>query len=198
MAQIANVERAEQAEERTASRPASLNGVTERIIGAAIEVHRELGPGLMESVYEQCLCYELTRLRLKFQRQVSLPVSYKGVKLDCGFRMDLLVEDSVVLELKTVDRLLPVHTAQLLTYLKLSRLSVGLLLNFNEPVMRRGIKRVVNHFAETREETQNSASSAPNPEEEFGTPQTGIPQETQRLRVSAVNPPAPPPYKEPI
>jgi GxxExxY protein len=121
-----------------------LNQLTEMIIGAAIEVHRNTGPGLMEAVYEECLCYELSQLGLKFQRQVELPVSYKQIKLKCGFRMDLVVEDAVVLELKTVDQLLPIHSAQLLTYLKLSGKKVGLLINFNETVLRRGLKRLAN------------------------------------------------------
>src|ERR1035438_10495161 len=101
--------------------------LTEMIIGAAIEVHRVTGPGLMEAVYEECLCYELSQRGLRFQRQVELPVSYKGIKLSCGFRMDLVVEDAVVLELKTADQLLPVHSAQLLTYLKLSGKKLDLL-----------------------------------------------------------------------
>jgi GxxExxY protein len=94
-----------------------LDGLTERILGAAIEVHRQLGPGLPEPAYEECLCYELSQLSLVFERQVHPPVSYKGIKLDCGYKMDLVVDDSVVCELKTVDCLLPVHVAQLLTYL---------------------------------------------------------------------------------
>jgi GxxExxY protein len=122
--------------------PVSLNRLTEMIIGAAIEVHRNTGPGLMESVYEECLCYELSQLGLKFQRQVELPVSYKQIKLKCGFRMDLVVEDAVVLELKTVDQLLPIHSAQILTYLKLSGKKIGLLINFNETVLKNGLKRL--------------------------------------------------------
>src|SRR5215467_7098530 len=129
-------ESAEVAESAEGAKPqaSTLNQLTELIIGAAIEVHRVTGPGLLESVYEECLCYELSQLRLAFERQVHLPVLYKGIKLDCGYRMDLVVEDAVVLELKTVDSLLPVHSAQLLTYLKLSGKKVGLLMNFNEPV----------------------------------------------------------------
>jgi GxxExxY protein len=126
------------------------NRITEQVIGAAIEVHRHTGPGLLESVYEECLCYELSQLRLSFQRQVPLPVSYKGVKLDCGYKMDVVVDDAVIVELKTVERTLPVHTAQLLTYLKLSGKQVGLLMNFNEAVLRRGLKRLVNDFSEPR------------------------------------------------
>jgi GxxExxY protein len=122
--------------------------LTESIIGAAIEVHRVTGPGLLEAVYEECLCCELSQRGLSFLRQVELPVVYKGIKLSFGFRMDLVVEDSVVLELKTVDRLIPVHSAQLLTYLKLSGKQVGLLINFNEPVLKSGLKRLVNRFRE--------------------------------------------------
>ena len=121
-----------------------LNRLTELIIGSAIEVHRNTGPGLMESVYEECLCYELNQLGLKFQRQVELPIFYKQIKLNCGFRMDLVVEDAVVLELKTVDQLLPIHSAQLLTYLKLSGKKIGLLINFNETQLRKGLKRLAN------------------------------------------------------
>ena len=138
---------------KTKSKPESaegaegtLNGLTDRIIGAAIEVHRNTGPGLMETVYEECLCYELCQRGLSFKRQVHLPVFYKGAKLDCGYKMDVVVENQVILELKAVDALLPIHAAQLLTYLKLSGKRVGLLLNFNEPVLKKGIKRLVNHF----------------------------------------------------
>jgi GxxExxY protein len=121
-----------------------LTALTERIIGAAIEVHKLTGPGLMESAYEECLCYELSQMGLSFERQVHLPITYKGIQLDCGYKMDLVVEDSVVLELKTVDQLLPIHTAQLLTYLKLSGKRVGLLLNFHAPILTKGIKRLIN------------------------------------------------------
>jgi GxxExxY protein len=117
--------------------------LTERIIGLAIEVHRSLGPGLMESAYEECLSWELQHAGLAFQRQVPLPVRYKGVTLEMGYRLDLVVENQVVVELKTVERLLPIHEAQLLTYLKLSGLRTGLLLNFNSAVLKNGIKRMV-------------------------------------------------------
>jgi GxxExxY protein len=110
----------------------------EKVIGAAIEVHRELGPGLMESAYEECLCHELHLRGLSFQRQVSLPVRYKAVNLDCGYKLDLVVENAVVLELKCVEHILPVHEAQLLTYLKMTGLHVGLILNFHVPVLARG------------------------------------------------------------
>ena len=118
-------------------------GLTEAIIGAAIEVHRALGPGLLESAYEECLCHELGLRGLSFERQYPLPVVYKGVTLACGYRMDIVVEDQVVIELKTVDKLLPVHEAQLLTYLKLSGKRIGLLFNFHCEVLRAGMKRRV-------------------------------------------------------
>src|SRR5581483_10660385 len=105
--------------------------LTESIIGAAIDVHRELGPGLLESAYEECLCHELHLRSLAFQRQVELPVTYKGLKLDCGYKLDIVVEEQVVLELKSVEQILPIHQAQLLTYLRLSGKRVGLLINFN-------------------------------------------------------------------
>ena len=117
--------------------------LTEKVIGFAIEVHRHLGPGLLESVYEECLCYELNRNGLGFRRQVPLPVVYKGVRLDCGYRLDLVVEDQVILELKTVERLMPIHEAQMLTYMKLSGIPTGLLLNFNTPALKEGIRRLM-------------------------------------------------------
>jgi len=119
------------------------NEATEAVIKAAIEVHRALGPGLLESTYEQCLAHELTLQNIPFQRQVGLPVVYKGVQLDCGYRIDLLVDDQVVIELKTVDALLPIHEAQVLTYLKLGGWHLGLLLNFNVPMLKQGIRRIV-------------------------------------------------------
>lgn len=120
-----------------------VNAITDKVIGAAIEVHRVLGPGLLETAYEECLCYELSCRGLRFERQVSLPVVYKEIKLDCGYRMDLVVEGTVVLELKSVEQLLPIHEAQLLTYLKLRNYVIGLLINFNVPVLKQGIRRIV-------------------------------------------------------
>src|SRR5260370_31779836 len=117
--------------------------LTERIIGFAIEVHRQLGPGLLESAYEECLCYELKQSGLSFRRQVPLPVIYKAIRLDCGYRIDVVVEEQVILELKTVERLMPIHEAQILTYLKLSGLHTGLLLNFNSAVLKDGIRRIM-------------------------------------------------------
>lgn len=116
---------------------------TERIIGAAIEVHRELGPGLLESAYEECLCWELSARSMVFERQVALPVVYRGRRLDVGYRLDLVVESCVVVEIKAVESLLAIHEAQLLTYLRLSGHRVGLLINFNVPFLRDGIKRRV-------------------------------------------------------
>jgi GxxExxY protein len=120
-----------------------INRISELIIGSAIEVHRTLGPGLLESAYENCLCYELSLHDLHLKRQVELPVNYKGMNIDCGYRLDILVEDQVIVEVKAVDALLPIHEAQLLTYLKLGGWRLGLLINFNTPLLKHGIKRLV-------------------------------------------------------
>jgi GxxExxY protein len=117
--------------------------ISGRIIGAAIEVHKHLGPGLLESAYEECLSYELVNDGLSIKRQEPVPVIYKRVKLDCGYRIDILVEDTIVVELKSVDVLLPVHEAQILTYLRFARKSLGLLINFNVPLLKKGLKRFV-------------------------------------------------------
>ena len=117
--------------------------ITNAIIGSAVEVHSTLGPGLLDSAYEECLCHELLLRGIPFQRQVDLPVEYKGVKLNCGYRMDLVVNDAVVVEVKAIAQLLPVHDAQLLTYLRLSARRVGLLFNFNVNKLRNGIVRKV-------------------------------------------------------
>lgn len=119
-----------------------LNQITEKIIGCAIEVHRGLGPGLLESAYEECLCFELMQISMKFERQVPLPVVYKGVKLDCGYRMDLVVENLVIVEIKAIANILPVHEAQVLSYLKLNNKPLGLLLNFHVSVLKNGITRI--------------------------------------------------------
>jgi len=124
------------------------NEISRRVIGACIEIHRSLGPGLLEFAYEECLCHELNLQDLAFERQKILPVAYKGIKLDCGYRLDVVVADQVIIELKRVPELLPVHEAQLLTYLKLSGLRLGLLVNFNVPVLKNGIKRIVNNLPE--------------------------------------------------
>lgn len=117
--------------------------VTGEVIGAAIEVHRALGPGLLESAYEECLCRELSLRYMSFVRQLRLPVEYKGVKVDCSYRLDLLVASSVVVEVKAVVALEPIHTAQLLTYMKLGRWNLGLLINFNVPLLWKGIRRMI-------------------------------------------------------
>ena len=114
------------------------------IIGAAIEVHKILGPGLLESAYEKCLCHELGLRKIQYENQKELPVEYKGVKLDCGYRLDILVANRVIVELKACETLQPIHEAQLLTYLKLTGIKVGLLINFNVPVLKEGIMRLVN------------------------------------------------------
>ena len=121
-----------------------INNLSSKIIGAAIEVHKALGPGLLESAYEECICSEFNHQHLSFERQKPLPVIYKGIKLDCGYRLDIVVEDAIILELKSCEKIEPIHRAQLLTYLKLSGLSLGLILNFNSPVMKDGIVRIVN------------------------------------------------------
>ncbi|SCZ51640.1 GxxExxY protein [Thiohalomonas denitrificans] len=121
-----------------------VNRLAKEIVDSAIEVHRHLGPGLLESAYESSLCHELSIRGLPFARQVSLPVTYKGQRLASGYRLDMVVGDALAVELKAVDRLEPIHTAQLLTYLKLSDYRLGLLLNFNVRLMKDGIKRVAN------------------------------------------------------
>jgi GxxExxY protein len=123
-----------------------INKLSNKIIGAAIEVHKGLGPGLLESAYEECLCYEFNLREISYDRQLSLPLLYKEKQLDCGYRIDVLVEKSIILELKAVDKIEAIHKAQLLTYLKLSDIHLGLLLNFNVPIMKNGIVRIVNEF----------------------------------------------------
>jgi GxxExxY protein len=117
--------------------------LTKNIIGAAIEVHKTVGPGLLEGVYEECLCHELKLRNLSFDRQILVPVTYKDVILDCGYRLDLVVENTVILELKSVDRIHPIFEAQLLTYMRLLQKPVGLLINFNVPILKSGIVRKV-------------------------------------------------------
>lgn len=121
----------------------NLNELSRKVIGLAIEVHRELGPGLLESAYEEALAYELTQTGIPFTRQQETPLLYKGVKLDCGYRLDLIIADKLIVELKTVSEILPIHHAQLLTYLKLQQRSLGLLINFNVPVLKDGVRRIV-------------------------------------------------------
>ena len=117
--------------------------LSNKVIGCAIEVHRQLGPGLLESTYEQCLAYELNQANIPFKLQVELPVKYKEIRLDCGYRIDLLADDRMIVELKSVDQLLKIHEAQVLTYMKLAEVGVGLLINFNVDVLRKGIRRFV-------------------------------------------------------
>lgn len=126
----------------------NINDLTGEVIGAAIEVHKHLGPGLLESAYEECLCHELRLREIVYERQKALAINYKQVRLDCGYRLDLVVEDKVILELKSCERIEDIHKAQLLTYLKLSGLQLGLILNFNVPIMKEGIVRVVNNLEE--------------------------------------------------
>lgn len=123
-----------------------INDLTRQIIAAAIDVHRVLGPGLLESAYEECFCHELKLREIHFKRQKSLPLTYKNVALDCGFRVDVLVSDAVVVEIKAVDALKPIHDAQLLTYLRLGGWKLGLLINFNVSVLKNGIKRFACDF----------------------------------------------------
>jgi GxxExxY protein len=123
-----------------------LNELTGAIIGAAIEVHRNLGPGLLESAYESCLLWELRQRDLRVETQVPVPIRYKGIQLDAGYRIDLLVQDKIIVEMKSVDKIQPIHTAQVLTYLKMTNLKMALILNFNVVLMRSGIKRIINDF----------------------------------------------------
>ena len=125
-----------------------INKLSSKIIGAAIEVHKALGPGLLESTYEECLCYAFSLRRISYEKQKPLPVVYKDKKLECGYRIDVVAENATVLELKACEKIEPIHKAQLLTYLKLSGLKLGLLLNFNVPIMRDGIVRIVNELSE--------------------------------------------------
>ena len=120
------------------------NDISGKIIGAAIEVHKKLGPGLLESAYEECLCCEMQLRGIEFKRQVPLPLNYKGIDLDCGYRLDLLVEDKVIVELKSVEGLEPIHEAQMLTYLKLRNAWLGLIINFNVIMLKDGVRRLVN------------------------------------------------------
>jgi GxxExxY protein len=124
----------------------NINELSSRIIGAAIEVHKALGPGLLESAYEECIFHELSIGGLSLERQKPLAVQYKGINLDCSYRLDLVVEDAIILELKSCEKIEPIHKAQLLTYLKLSGFKLGLLLNFNVTLMREGIVRIVNEL----------------------------------------------------
>jgi len=127
----------------------TLNRITERVIGAAIEVHRALGPGLLESAYEACLAFELREKGLKVEQQKPLPVIYKGVRLDCGYWLDLVGDDRVIIEVKAVEKLTSVHDAQLLSYLRLYGCRVGLVINFHVSILKNGIRRIVNEFPDS-------------------------------------------------
>jgi GxxExxY protein len=136
-----------------------LDQISRRIIGAAIEVHRHLGPGLLESAYQSCLVFELKKLGFHVEEQKSLRIIYKEVTLDCGYRRDLVVENEIIVEIKAVEKLLPIHEAQLLSYLRLAHKKVGLLINFHVPLLKSGLKRIVNEFPDARQ--KDAASGAP-------------------------------------
>ena len=125
-----------------------INQLSSKIIGSAIQVHKALGPGLLESAYEECLCHELRLQDISFERQKSLPIVYKGKRLDCGYRLDLVIENAIILKLKSCETIDPIHKAQLLTYLRLADLHLGLILNFNTAVMKDGIVRIANELRE--------------------------------------------------
>ena len=132
------------------------NELTREIIGAAIEVHRNLGPGLLESAYEECLCHELAIRKLMFERQKPIPLVYKDTKLDCGYRLDLLIEGCIVVELKSVEALCPIHEAIILTYLKLSGYKIGLLINFNVAMLKNGVRRFKMPEADSPQSSQST------------------------------------------
>lgn len=134
-----------------------INDITEKIIGCAIKVHSELGPGLLESAYQECLFYELSNQGLHVEKEKPLPLVYKEVNLECGYRIDLLVENKVIIELKSVEHLTDVHTAQVLTYLKLSNRKIGLLINFNVYRLKDGIKRLINKYFQSQLSQSNSS-----------------------------------------
>ena len=127
-----------------------LNKITETIIGVAINIHRALGPGLLESAYDACMVYDLIQVGMTVEQQKQLPVVYRGVKLECGYRLDLLIENEVIVEIKSVEKLLPIHKAQLMSYLKLADCKVGLLINFNVELLKDGIQRVVINFPDSQ------------------------------------------------
>jgi GxxExxY protein len=119
------------------------NAVTALVIAACIEVHRNLGPGLLESAYEECVCYELEARRVSFERQRLIPLAYKGIQLDCGYRADVVVADTILVEIKAVERLLPIHEAQVISYLRLTQLPAALLINFHVPILKQGLRRLI-------------------------------------------------------
>jgi GxxExxY protein len=144
--------------------------LTHRIIGAAIEVHRRLGPGLLEAVYEECLAKEFAMLALPFERQKPIPLVYRDIKLECGYRLDFLVGGHVVVEIKSIEALAPIHESVMLTYLRLSRSPLGLLINFNVPVLKDGIRRYVWHYKEKDNAEAQSCAEARRDEEPGGAP----------------------------
>ena len=164
------------------------NALTDRIIGAAIEVHRHLGPGLLESAYEECLCHELSILGIPFRRQVPLAVGYKGLNLECAYKLDLLVDETVIVEIKAVEDFSPIHHSQLLTYLKLSDKRVGLLINFHVPVLKNGLKRIVNHYIGPALSPRTSASSVFDGPDEKDSPQASS-EASLTQKPSAQSPP---------
>jgi len=143
-----------------------LDEITGQIVDAAIQVHRALGPGLLESTYEACLVSELVQRGFLVERQKDLPVVYRDTQIDCGYRLNLLVEGQVIVEVKTVDKLAPIHDAQVITYLRLSGMKVGLLVNFNVPLLKDGLRRLVNDYPETLADSAISAVSISSKEEE--------------------------------
>ena len=136
-----------------------LDQLSHRVSGAAIEVHRHIGPGLLESAYQSCLVFELKQLGMRVEEQRPLPVIYKQVKLDCGYRLDVVVEDEIIAEIKAIEKLLPIHDAQLLSYLRLANKRVGLLMNFHVPVLKDGLKRIVNEFPDPGCEKRQAAKA---------------------------------------
>jgi GxxExxY protein len=161
---------------------AEINRLTEKIIASAIDIHRHVGPGLLESAYQECLAYELNQGGIRFEREVHLPIQYKTLKLDCSYRLDFLVENTVIVEVKSIDELTKIHSAQLLTYLKAARKQVGLLINFNVPMLKQGLRRLVNHYREPAVAPLNSAPSAVS-----GVDFEPSSAKPPRLSVSAVN-----------
>jgi GxxExxY protein len=136
-----------------------INTLTNRVIGAAIEIHRSLGPGLLESVYEECLAREFTVRDIPFERQKPIPLVYRDLKLECGYRLDFLVGGRVVVELKSIEAIAPIHKIVMLTYLRLSQSSVGLLINFNVPVLKDGIRRFVWHYEERKDSAETLSAA---------------------------------------
>jgi GxxExxY protein len=149
-----------------------IDRITDRIIGSALMVHKDLGPGLLESAYQACMAYELMQRGIGFERQKSVPVLYRGIRMDCGYRIDFLVERNIILELKSLDRLDPIHSAQLLTYMKLACCPVGLLMNFNVHLLKDGVKRFVLGYAESTPQQKFTAKDAEDAEHDISSPRS--------------------------